>query len=464
MKIAFINPSLRPDATKRFLPVGLAYVMTAAKKAGYDFDFIDMDIDKMSMLDLREKLLRKSYDVYALGCIVTGFKYAYEIFTIIRETNPKGVIVAGNSLATSIPKILLERTEADIAVLGEADLTIVELLECLENKGDISNIKGIAYQNKDGDTVFTKPRKVIKQIDEFGFPDFEMFDLDEYKKYVTSIDEETGEPIVAFPLNAARGCPFNCTFCYHVFQDVQYRKYSSESVKVEIERLHSLYGANKIIFWDELTFPNLNSVKTTVEMVKSLDFKIKWQATTRSDLFKMEDVALIKEMKESGCLRCGGSLENGDPEILKSMKKKLDIDQFKENAKALTAGGVPLITGVIFGYPQETQDTIKATLDICRECRIFPSAGYLLPLPGTEVYESAKKEGLIKDEFEYLMKIDDRQDLHVNLTKMSDKEFIQAVEIGMEDLAKQLELNLDSVIKTKGYQEVKALKPEIETG
>ena len=68
MKIAFINPSLRPDAKRRLLPVGLAYVMTAVKNSGIEFDLIDMDINQLSMRDLEEILGRKTYDVFALGC------------------------------------------------------------------------------------------------------------------------------------------------------------------------------------------------------------------------------------------------------------------------------------------------------------------------------------------------------------------------------------------------------------
>src|SRR3990172_8507820 len=117
MKILFINPSLRPDAKRRQLPVGLAYVMTATQKAGFQFDLIDMDIDQISMTDLASMLSNKTYDIYALGCIVTGFRYVREIADIIKKTNPESLIVAGNSVATSIPETLLNNTQVDIAVL-----------------------------------------------------------------------------------------------------------------------------------------------------------------------------------------------------------------------------------------------------------------------------------------------------------------------------------------------------------
>jgi len=85
MRIVFINPSLRPDAKRRQLPVGLAYIMTAVKRAGFEFDLIDMDINNLSMQDLEDMLGKTMYDVYAFGCIVTGFRFVRQIAEICKN-------------------------------------------------------------------------------------------------------------------------------------------------------------------------------------------------------------------------------------------------------------------------------------------------------------------------------------------------------------------------------------------
>jgi hypothetical protein len=79
----------------------------------------------------------------------------------------------------------------------------------------------------------------------------------------------------------------------------------------------------------------------------------------------------------------------------------------------------------------------------------------LLPLPGTPIYEWAKESGHIVDEIAYLEKIGDRQDLHINLTKMSDADFVGLVETKLTTLAQKLGLKLDSVLKTGKYQKPK---------
>ncbi len=455
MKILFINPSLRPESKRRQIPVGLAYIMTAVKKAGFDFDFIDMDINHLSMQDLEAILSEKTYDVCAFGCIVTGFKFVRQIAEIVKKINPEAIIIAGNSVATSIPEILLNNTKVDIGVMGEGDVTIVELLRAIEQKKPLSDIQGIVF--KEGEKIIeTQSRSIIPKLDEIGFPDWDLFDLDKYYDYgKVNVNVFSFDNVISFPLNAARGCPHRCSFCYHVFKGAKYRKYSEDVIMDEIRRLHYNYGCNYISFWDELTFASVKSTAAMVERFRTLEFKIGWEASARGDLFKKEHIGLIKAMKDSGCENLAFSLENADAEILAAMNKRMSVSEFIEQTKALWEGGVIPLTSVIFGYPQETPETIRQTIKVCEECNIFPSVGFLLPLPGTPIYEWAKQNGHITDEVQYLGKIGDRQDFHINLTKMSDSEFVDIVTKELQALAEKQGLKLGSVFKTVTYQKPK---------
>lgn len=458
MNILFINLSLRPDSKRRQLPVGLAYVMTAARRAGYEFDLIDMDIDALSMAQLEEMLRSKQYTVYAMGCIVTGYRFVRQVSKLIRAINQDALIVAGNSVACSIPEILLETTEVDVAVMGEGDVTFVDLLAAISNNRTLQEVQGIMFR-KDDNLVLTEQRPVINNLDEIGFPKWGLFDLEKYNQYgIINVNTFSSTTTLSYPLNAARGCPYRCSFCYHAFVGQPYRKYSEQAVIAEIRRLHDSYGCDFISFWDELTFPNIKSVQALVDRMNTLDFKIGWEATARGDLFGLEHVGLIREMAACGCESISYSLENASPEILSAMNKKMDVKQFVEQSKALWAGGVTPLTSVIFGYPQETRESIALTLKICEQCNIFPSVGFLLPLPGTPIYQWALDNGKITDEPEYLERIGDRQDFHINLTDMDDTELVETVEAGLRALSEKLGLKLDSVFKTTTYQ-----KPQVSS-
>ncbi|MBF0488051.1 MAG: radical SAM protein [Nitrospirae bacterium] len=460
MKIAIINPSLRPESKRRQLPVGLAYILTAVKRAGFDFDLIDMDINYITMSRLEEILSKTTYDVCALGCIVTGFKFAKQIAEIAKKINPDTVIIAGNSLVTSIPELLLSNTMFDIGVMSEGDITIVELLHALKSNQPLSGVKGIVYK-EDGKVIFTTERPAIANLDEIGFPDWRLFELEKYREYsyinVNIMDAGMAdENVLSYPLNSARGCPHRCGFCYHVFKGKKYRKYSKQAIMDEIKRLHFEYGCNFVSFWDELTFANIQSVRDMIDGFSKLDFRIGWECPTRGDLFKKEHVGLIKDLKAVGCDNISFSLENASEEILTAMNKKLNVSQFIEQAKALWEGGCVPLTSVVFGYPQETPDSIRKTIEVCEECNIFPSVGFLLPLPATPIYEWAKEKGYITDEVAYLSRIGDRQDFHINLTQMSDEQYVGTVTSSLEALAKKMGLEFDSVFKTVRY-----VKPKI---
>lgn len=450
MRIAFINPSLRPESARRQLPVGLAYVLTAVKNAGIEFDLIDMDIESMSMDELESRLAARPYDVYAVGCIVTGFRLVRSIAQIAKASNPQALVIAGNSVADSIPELLLRSTEVDIAVIGESDVTIVELLRAIEAGTDLAKVAGLHL--RDGDNIVITPkRELVENIDNLGFPHWALFDLDKYNSYA-HVANIFSDRSLSYPLNAARGCPHNCTFCYHVFKGQRYRKYSEDVVMSEIRRLHDEFGCDFISFWDELTFPTIKSVERMVEELEALPFVVGWEATSRADLFRAEHVDLIRRMKACGCENIAFSLENASPEILRAMNKKIEVDQFVEQSLALWEGGVVPLTSIIFGYPQETAQTIKDTIDVCRRCRVYPSTGFLLPLPGTSIYDWAVDKGIIGDEVAYLERIGDRQDFHINLTQMSDEELVGTVERELRKLAQDLGLELESVFKTGTYR------------
>ena len=218
MKLAMINISLRPGGARRQLPVGFAYILTALKKNGIDFDLIDMDILKMSMEELRVVLEREAYEAIGLGCIVTGLRKVAEIADLAKKINPETIIFAGNSVATSIPEILLEKTGVDIAVLGEGDLTVVELAEALAQGKNIDQIPGLAFK-QDGDVRFTPERKLVKRLDDLGYPDWNLFDLARYAEYYeVNFNKFFSQNTTSFPISTARGCPYNCSFCYHVFK------------------------------------------------------------------------------------------------------------------------------------------------------------------------------------------------------------------------------------------------------
>ena len=454
MNVLFINPCLRYESQTKYPPVGIACILTACKNAGIAYDFIDMDIDELTVEDVDSLLKEKNYDVIGLGCIVTAFKYAKGLAEIIRNHNPNSLIVFGNSIGMSIVETALTRTEVDIICLGESDLTIVELLEKIKAGQSWKDVPGIVYLNNNTVTK-TPTRPVVPNLDILGFPDWTLFDIEKYTNFAMKETFSEHEIPILMPLNAARGCPYSCTFCYHCFKGQKYRTFSPQAIAKEFTRLYEQFHATEIMFWDELTFDTLKNAEKIIESLESLPFRITWKATSRANFFSKDSLPLAKRAYAAGCRAISFSIENTDPDILKAMNKNIDHSKTREHIETLHEANLTPFTSIVFGYPQETPNTIKKTLDFCATCQIYPSVGYLIPLPGTVMYTYAQENGYILDEYEYLMHLGDRQDLHINLTSMTDDEFIDCVTSNMLELAAKLNIEVKNPLKTGVYQKPK---------
>ena len=458
MKVLIINICLR-NSKKIIFPIGLGYIATAIKRAGFDFEILDLDLLRLSDEKIEEYLKKTDFDVVAFGCIVTGYKHVKKLSEMIKKYK-KVPIIAGNSVATSIPEILLAKTKVDIGVIGEGDITIVELLRAIENKTPLEEVKGIFFR-KNGEVFFTLEREIIPDLDELPFIDYELFDM---KAYLDAFRFEVSEPypikfdlIKALPINATRGCLFNCTFCYHVFKKKRFRTRSMEHLGREIKYLQKKYGVNYICFFDELTLFSKEQVNKFADYFLKENNKIFWSACCRAGLFGKDDLNLALKLKKSGCVSLEYSLESADEEILKVMNKNISVEDFVVQTKILHQAGIWPSTSLVIGYPQETEETIKKTFDCCYENDIYPSTGYLLPQPGTLMYKYAIEIGRIKDEEEYLLGMGDRQDFYINLTNMKQERMEELVKYHLKRIAEKLDLGLDEahLIKTEHFRQKK---------
>lgn len=453
MKVLLINVCLRYESPRYVLPVGIGYIGMALRNAGYEFDVLDLDVLRPSEKELKRVIAEEEYDAYLMGSIVTGYKYIKQLTGIIRGAHPSASIIVGNSVADSIPEILLNKTEADFGVISEGDVTIVELLRSISGEMPIDEVDGICYL-KDGKVRITDVRPLIKDLDSLDYIDWSIFDVDFYLRNSANLVNEPCpvkyDDRISMSVPTARGCAFACSFCYQVFRGRGYRFRSAYSIVDEIMQLKDLYNINYLNFWDDLTFPNVKHCEEVVDLLLEKQLGIYWNATVRGDLIRRKDRALVEKMKAAGCIGLTYSLESSDPEILKAMNKKLDLNRFLEQKSVLDDVGVRTWTNLVIGYPQETEATLRASLDFCYEHNMYPSAGYLLPQPGTEMYDYALEHGYIDDQEQYLLTIGDRQDLYVNMSQMGDDTMISITEEGLDRINRKLDLGLDreSLVKT----------------
>lgn len=486
MKILFVNPSLRPEANHRYLPVGLGYVATYAKHAGYDFDILDIDIGGYDDTYVENYLAKNRYDVISLGAIVTHYKWIKWFINTAKRLQPSCKVVLGNSVGASIPEVIFRTTAVDAAIMGEAEVTFVEMLKTLEAGrplGEISEpheaiphtncdleptykghgVEGIIFRDTQNRIINNGRRKAVRILDDLPFPEWELFDVEQYIRRSHEWAHQTSfypkEEAVILPIHTARGCVFKCTFCHYVFWNDPYRHRSAQSIISEIKLNKEKFGANYFFFWDDLSFHKLGPAEKFVDSLLEADLGVHWTASVRSDLFGRAEIPyedrrrVAEKFLESGNLVAGYSLESGSDEILEAMNKRVKAEYFEEQTKLLRDVGIVVNTSVVVGYPQETKETIAQTMQMCEKLKIYPSVGFLLPLPETGMWKYAVDNGFITDPDDFLENVTERQDVIMNMTQMPDEELMGEVTRWLAHLNEVMGRNLDkeSLIRTGGY-------------
>ncbi len=466
MKVLLVNPSIRPDSPVLFPNVGLGYITTAIQRAGIDFEILDIDAHRFSDQEVERQIRNKKFDALAIGTLTSHYKWVKQFTQMVKQHHPDKPIIGGNTLATSVSDILVTRSGMDIAVIGEGEITTIELLKQIDQGAPLNEIPGICFRNSKGEVVHTEERPVIDDIDTIPFPDWDLFDMEIYlskSKYMAPLSVQTEmdyDKIMGMPVSTARGCPFRCTFCYHAFQEKKYRHRTPENVMDEIDHYKSKYDINFVSFWDELTFYQNKATERFADVMIEREANVQWIGSCRSDLFKEEDQHIAHKLRQSGCNGLGLALESGNDEIMEVMNKKCDASDFIVQASVMHQAELEVYPSVIIGYPQETEETIEQTFDVCRRARVYPSIGFLEPMPGTPMYDYSKEHGFIKDEEDYLLIMGDRQDLRINLTQMPTDRMEEVVQDKLKDLNRYLEMGLeeDSLIKTRTYRAAKTEK------
>mgnify|MGYP001219080291 CR=1 FL=1 len=461
IKMLFVKPAIRPKHFTKVLPVGMASVMTYFEKNGYNFTLLDIDVNNLDDADVEKYMKENKFDFVLTGTIVTHYKWMKWFVSLTKKYQPNSTIIVGNSVASSIPELFLQKTKGDIAVIGEGEISAYEAVEAVRLGKNLSTVQGIAFRNESGDPVINEPRKAAN-INDLPIINWDHFDIDRYiVQPVNHADHDVApEDMRTMPVITARGCAFKCSFCHYVFWNDPYRNRTPKSVIDEIGQLVEKYDARYINFWDDLSFATAVQMEKFCDKIIESGLKIKWMASVRVDLFSRsnmsyeESLKVAKKMRKAGCYSCGFALESGNQEILEMMNKKIEADAFYYTVKVLRDSGIICQTTVLFGYPIETKETIKETFDQCLKAGIYPSIGFLMPLPSTGMYDYAKQNGFITDEDRYLESITERQDININMTKMTNDEIMNEIKLGAARLNEKLNIGLteDTLIRSKGYK------------
>lgn len=380
--VTLVYPYFRPHVDSsifRFPPLGLGYIAAYLKHHGISVEIVDCTF--LSQKETIKKIISSKPRIIGIQSIYSMKNKSIELAHILKEHCD--LLVAGGALPTMGPEAFLE--VFDVTVMGEGEQTMLELVEESEKGCSFSQIRGLAFKDKEsGQIIRTPPRGLIDNLDKLPLPSRDLFDNDAYKKYFF---EKFGYKTT--PIMTSRGCPFNCDFCSRPVFGNKFRARTATNVADEIEEVVSL-GYDRIWFADDCFTLNRERLIRLCDEIEKRELKIDWECLSRVDTFDSE---VAQKMKHAGCVRVFFGIESGNNDILKIMNKQATIEQASAAVHLSKKSGIKTGAFFIMGYPGENEKTILDTVKFASGLPLdYLSFTLPYPIPGTPLFKRVEKE------------------------------------------------------------------------
>ncbi|HBB36362.1 MAG TPA: radical SAM protein [Cyanobacteria bacterium UBA8803] len=298
----------------------------------------------------------------------------------------------------------------DFILVGEPELTLRDLLDCLEGKieqrspeikkifdkhdlgykpaigedGEVnlSGIKGLVWR-RDDEIVINATRPFIHDLDDLPLPRHEVLPLQKYRM-----------PLIkgAFTfIVTSRGCPAACTYCIkHVNYQFSARVRSPENIMAELWQLKQL-GINNIHMYADLFTVNRDQVVGLCKLMIEERINLKWTCNSRVDYVDKE---MLDLMAQAGCWLISWGLESGNEQILKHARKGVYPDLAMRSLMCARKAGIKNWGYFIIGLPGETEATIRQTINFSKKLPLDIALFHVAaPYPGTPFFFEVVENG-----------------------------------------------------------------------
>lgn len=408
------------DSYIHWFPQGLAYIAAVLLKKGYEVAIYNQDMHHYSDRHLTEYLNKNKFDFVGVGIIAGYYQYRklLKISESINNSRNRPFYIIGGHGPSPEPEFFLRKTGADATVIGEGELTIVELVEAVISHRPLAAVKGIAFRNGN-DVLVNERQPLIDEIDSLPLPAFKLFPIEYYR--LLRMPHSANNDFV-MPVLSGRGCNFKCNFCYRM--DEGFRPRNNQGIIEEIKLLKKDYGITYIAFSDELL---MSSVERTTALCKDFiksELSIKWSCNGRLNYALPE---VLELMKRAGCVFINYGIEAMDDAILKNMNKALTTEQVSKGIKNTLKAGISPGFNIIFGNIGEDRKTLEKGVEFLLkhdDGAQMRTIRPVTPYPGSPLYYHAIKRGLLRDVEDFYENKHINSDLlAVNFTEVSDEDF-----------------------------------------
>jgi anaerobic magnesium-protoporphyrin IX monomethyl ester cyclase len=381
-------------------PISLGYLATQIRD-NHDVKIIDALKDNLDAASIANIVAEESVNVVGFQAWSKDIHEIKKICVTIKAVSPGTITIVGGIHPSMVPEgtIKFFGDCLDYAYQGEGEVGFKQFIDCIARgdhaKAEFQKVNGLVW--RDDKEIRVNPNCLIKELDTFGFPAWDLMPPDGYPK----------SPHGAFfhnfpvaPVIITRGCPFPCKFCAApTASGTKLRYRSVEDVIEELTMLKENYGVNEFHVEDDNFTLNKKFVKKFCERLLSSGLNMSWGFPNGVRLDTMER-SLVRLMREAGCYALNFGIESGSPRILKMIKKMLDLEQIEEQLIMVHEEGFDIGGFFIIGFPTETKEEINETIKYACSLPLDRiGVSYFQPFPGTPLYYDLIEKGEIREDW-----------------------------------------------------------------
>lgn len=405
----------KKDFKRCMPPLGLAYIAAVLEENGFEVKILDAyaegfenekDIgNDFVLVGLDEETIRKIIEnfnpdfVGISGMFSTQDQNVLKICSLVKNFKSSIPIFVGGSHPTYSVEDVMKNKDIDFVVLGEGEITTLQLIQKLLNNEDVSSIDGLGYK-KDGKIFVNHKEKFVEDLDSLPDPARHLLNMEKYIRINLPQSPYTMKDRVT-QIVTSRGCSAKCVFCTTTnFWGNRFRVRSAKRVVDEIEMLITKYGVEEIHICDDNFSLNRGRSHEIMDEIIRRDLKFVW-CTPQGIAVWALDEKLIEKFAKTGCYQLTFAIESGNQWVETNiMNKPLILDKVKPLVDKAHELGISIHGFFVVGMPGETKEQIMQTFEFPIKNN-FDSASFFIATPclGSELYEICIEKGLLKSDF-----------------------------------------------------------------
>ncbi len=422
LDVLFVNPDssaqayqdLSKDYSAIEPPTWCLLLAQSCRAKGYGVAILDCGAERLSETDAVKRIGEANA---RLVCFVvygqnpnsgtTNMIGATSLAARLKEVHPNTITCFVGSHVSALPSEVLSNKDIDLVLLNEGVYALHNLLRT--DLKSVEKVKGIGHK-AGGVPVLNPPEQVVPQsrmdVDLPGYAwdllPFRNQPLDLYRAHFWHAEFNHGLRTPFAAIYTSLGCTFKCDFCMiNIVNRVDnangivsansptMRFWSPKFIFKEFEKLAEM-GVETIRISDEMFFLNKNYYEPLLNSIVESGLKFRMWAYSRIDTVRPNYLDLFRKAG-IGWLALGVEAASQiiRREVSKGSFQEVNIRQV---AKTIQEHGLNIISNYIFGFPDDTLDSMQQTLDLALELNTEMANMYpCQALPGSPLYNTARQ-------------------------------------------------------------------------